>query len=132
MKLTEDTKILEGIGSDEFPIDIFIKDIDEPVRRQILENQKIVERYDNLMKANSEVVQQNISLTQLQQENKQLKEDKQTLHDQNLKQVGEIVNLEQNLEKALPLIKRHYPRYEESKLKEILSTNKDAQEVGKN
>ncbi len=44
MKLTEETKIFEGIDGNEFPMDCLIKHIDEPIRKQILENQEIVER----------------------------------------------------------------------------------------
>jgi len=44
------------------------------LKKQILSNQEKAEKYDRLMKANSEVVQQNISLTQLHEENKQLRE----------------------------------------------------------
>ncbi len=45
------------------------------IKQQILENQEKAEKYDDLMKANSEIVQNNISHTQILQENKQLKEN---------------------------------------------------------
>ena len=44
IKLTEDTKIFDGVDSHEFPYEYKIKDIDEPVRKQILENQKIADK----------------------------------------------------------------------------------------
>ena len=43
MKLTENTKIFDGVDAQEFDMEYLIKHIDEPVRKQILDSQRIVE-----------------------------------------------------------------------------------------
>jgi len=70
-KLNETLEEIFNFKSDNIPIkDYFSKEY-EQLKEAIIKSIK----YDDLMKASHEVVQNNISLTQLHQENKQLKEE---------------------------------------------------------
>jgi len=52
-----------------------IKEAVESIKQQVLVNQEKAEKWDELMSANSGIVQDNISLTKIHQEDKQLKAD---------------------------------------------------------
>lgn len=52
IEVTEETKIFDGVDAHEFDMEYLIKHIDEPIRRQILEDYKKARRWDELQLEN--------------------------------------------------------------------------------
>ena len=48
MKLTEDIKIFDGVDNEEFEKEYKVKDIDEPVRKQILDDHEKARKLDEI------------------------------------------------------------------------------------